>query len=252
MTHEFEVSKEIALDATPEQVWEAIATGPGVDSWFMGRSEIDPQVGGKNRLTMAGRTEESTVTTWEPGSHLAFRTPDGPEGTFMAFEYLIEGRDGGGTVLRLVHSGFLGDDWETEYEAMQEGWNLYLHKLEVYLTHFPGRTATTVSAFRPGAGPSARAVETLKREMGLTGEVKEGDRVHLEVPGLEPVEGVVTYSALPTLLAVRTEDAIYGFIHSGDTRGNVLVLGHHLFKKGTDQEKSQQAWQNWLNSLETS
>jgi uncharacterized protein YndB with AHSA1/START domain len=34
--HEFEIREEIALDATPEQVWEAIASGPGMDSWFMG------------------------------------------------------------------------------------------------------------------------------------------------------------------------------------------------------------------------
>jgi uncharacterized protein YndB with AHSA1/START domain len=252
MTHEFEVRKELALDATPEQVWEAIATGPGVDSWFMGRTEIDPRVGGRNSLTMAGQTEESTVTSWEPGSHLGFRTPEGPEGTFMAFEYLIEGRAGGGTVLRLVHSGFLGDDWETEYEAMQAGWDLYLHKLDQYLTYFPGRAATTVSAFRPGAGPSARTAETLKQAMGLEGEVKTGDRVHLEIPGLDPVDGVVTFTHLPILLAVRTEDGIYGFIHSGDERGNVLVLGHHLFAGGADPDKSAQAWQAWLNDLEIS
>ncbi|WP_143737006.1 SRPBCC domain-containing protein [Microbispora sp. GKU 823] len=45
MPHEFELHKEIELDATPEQVWEAIATGPGVDSWFMGRTEIEPVEG---------------------------------------------------------------------------------------------------------------------------------------------------------------------------------------------------------------
>ena len=38
MGHEFEADKRAELDATPEQVWEAIATGPGIDSWFMGRN----------------------------------------------------------------------------------------------------------------------------------------------------------------------------------------------------------------------
>jgi uncharacterized protein YndB with AHSA1/START domain len=33
---EFEVREAIELEATPQQVWEAIATGPGLDSWFMG------------------------------------------------------------------------------------------------------------------------------------------------------------------------------------------------------------------------
>jgi hypothetical protein len=41
MTHPFEVRDEITVDATPDEVWEAIASGPGVDSWLMGRTEID-------------------------------------------------------------------------------------------------------------------------------------------------------------------------------------------------------------------
>ena len=57
-THEFEIREELTLAATPEQVWDAIATGPGVDSWFMGHSEIEPRVGGTNRLEMPGYTQD--------------------------------------------------------------------------------------------------------------------------------------------------------------------------------------------------
>ena len=45
MAHAFEIAQEIEVDATPEQVWEAIATGPGLDSWFLGHSEIEPREG---------------------------------------------------------------------------------------------------------------------------------------------------------------------------------------------------------------
>jgi hypothetical protein len=31
-------------------VWEAIATGPGLDSWFMGRNEVEPREGGTVRI----------------------------------------------------------------------------------------------------------------------------------------------------------------------------------------------------------
>lgn len=41
MTHPFETSHEIKVDATPDEVWEAIASGPGVDSWLMGTTGID-------------------------------------------------------------------------------------------------------------------------------------------------------------------------------------------------------------------
>jgi uncharacterized protein YndB with AHSA1/START domain len=152
MGHEFEVRKEIELPATPEQVWDAIATGPGLDSWFMGRNEIEPREGGAARLTIAGHTDEATVVGWEPGKRFADRTATADDGSFMATEYLIEGRDQGSTVLRMVQSGVLGDNWETEFEAMKVGWDLYLGTLAAYLRHFPGRTATPVTVIRPDAG----------------------------------------------------------------------------------------------------
>jgi uncharacterized protein YndB with AHSA1/START domain len=249
MTHEFEVRKEIALDATPEEVWDAIATGPGIDSWFMGRNELEPRVGGKGSMSLGGHAEESTVTAWEPGQRLALRTPDNPDGTFAAFEYLVEGRDGGGTVLRLVHSGFLGDDWETEYEAMKTGWDMYLAKLAEYLTYFRGRTAKAVFAARPGAASPERMWEVLTKEFGLPAKPAEGDRVRLAVAGLPPVEGVIDYVDLPSFLGVRTDDGMYRFIHSGADRGNVIVLGHHVFTEDADEEETERAWQTWLSDL---
>lgn len=38
MAHPLELKHEIEVYA-PEEVWDAIATGPGMDSWFMGRNE---------------------------------------------------------------------------------------------------------------------------------------------------------------------------------------------------------------------
>ncbi|RLK23931.1 uncharacterized protein YndB with AHSA1/START domain [Micromonospora sp. M71_S20] len=206
MGHHFELRKDIELAATPEQVWEAIATGPGIDSWFMGRTEVEPGEGGRTRLTMAGHVEESTITAWEPGKRLADRTATAPDGTFMAMEYLIEGRERGSTTLRLVQSGVLGDDWETEYEAMGVGWDMYLGTLAAYLAHFPGRTATPVSAFRPGVGGADRAWAAVADALGVAGPLAEGQRVRFTVAGLPPIDGVVDLAGLPTYVGVRTPD----------------------------------------------
>ncbi len=249
MAHEFEVSKEIELPATPEEVWDAIATGPGVDSWFMGRNEIEGEVGGKISLSVGGQTERSTVTAWEPGRRLAHQGDESTDGTFMAFEYLIEGRGGGSTTMRLVHSGFLGDDWETEYEAMLEGWDMYLNSLAAYLAHFRGRTGVPVFAARPQVGGRDRLWAAITERLGLTGTPKEGDAVRLLLPGHPPVEGIVDDARLPTFLGVRTDDGLYRFIHSGEKRGDVLVLGHHLFAEGVDPLKAEQAWQLWVGDL---
>ena len=75
--------------------------------------------GGAVRTDLGGYTMESTVTAWEPPRRFAFRGDETPDGRFIAFEYLIEGREQGSTVLRLVSNGFLpGDDWEAEFDAM--------------------------------------------------------------------------------------------------------------------------------------
>ncbi|NYF54401.1 SRPBCC family protein [Micromonospora purpureochromogenes] len=249
MGHPFELGKDIALPGTPEQVWAAIATGPGIDSWFMGRSEVEPREGGRTRFTMAGEVAESTVTAWEPGKRFAYRSDPGPDGTFMAIEYLIEGREQGGTVLRLVQSGVLGDNWETEYEAMRTGWDMYLETLAAYLAHFAGRAGTPVAAFRPGAGEPDQVWAAVGGAFGLTGPVTGGEPVRLELPGLPPVDGVVDLVGLPTYFGVRTSDALYRFLHSGTDRGNVLVLGHHLFAADSDPARAEQAWQDWLTRL---
>ncbi len=62
MAHAFEIAQDIEVDATPEQVWEAIATGPGLDSWFLGHSEIEPRQGG----TVAGASVTSRSTRRSP------------------------------------------------------------------------------------------------------------------------------------------------------------------------------------------
>jgi uncharacterized protein YndB with AHSA1/START domain len=243
MAHEFEVRLETPVDATPDQVWAAIATGPGIDSWFMGRNEIEPRVGGKGRMTMGEYTQESTVTAWEPGHRLAYRSAENPDGTFMAFEYLIEGRDGGGTVVRLVHNGFLGDDWEAEYDALTKGDAMYLDKLAQYLAHFPGRTST-YNMFIPGpqvADPE-RVREAFEDLLGVTGKVTEGDKVRLALEGLPPVDGVVDYAIEP-FLGVRTATGLYRFMHG---YRDTVVVELHDFSDDVDAERTEQAWQAWL------
>jgi uncharacterized protein YndB with AHSA1/START domain len=244
MAHEFEIKNEIEVDATPEEVWEAIATGPGIDAWFMGRNEVEPREGGTVRTVLPGFTFEATVTAWDPPKRFATRSPEGEDGSIHAFEFLIEGRDTGSTVVRWVHSGFLGDNWEAEYDGLKEGDPAYFHKLAQYLTYFRGRTATPVEVYGPNVPDRERAWETLRGGLGLPGPVTVGDRVRLTPGGLPEMEGVVDYLS-PSFLGVRTDDGMYRFIHGFD---GTVVLGHHIFAEG-DQAETELAWQSWLSTL---
>jgi uncharacterized protein YndB with AHSA1/START domain len=247
MAHPFELTGEMEVPATPEEVWEAIATGPGVDAWFMGENEIEPRKGGMTRLTMRGFTEEATVTAWEPPTRFATRTPEAPDGALHAFEYLVEGREKGSTVVRWVHSGFLGENWEREYEGLSEGDPMYFDKLRVYLTYFPGRTATPVNVFGPVVPDRDQAWETFRRGLGLAAPVQVGDRVRLTPGGLPQLEGEVDWLSRD-FLGVRTEDGIYRFMHIS-VFGGPTGVGHHIFVESLDRDETERAWEKWLNGL---
>ncbi|GGT26794.1 SRPBCC domain-containing protein [Nonomuraea spiralis] len=243
MPHEFEIRHEIPLDAAPDVVWRAIAEGPGIDSWFMGRTELEPRVGGAGTQTFGtDEATESVVTAWEPGRRLAHRGVENPDGTFMAFEYLLEGRGSAGTVLRFVHSGFLGDDWESEYDDLQRGDLQYLYKLAVYLKHFPGRiSAHNLFLVAPNA-TEERFWAALGGALGLAGRPVAGEKVTVAIAGREPEPGVVEWVTDPgTFVAVRTDDGLYMFIQA---RG-AAVVEHHAYTP-VDGAALEAAWSDWL------
>ena len=61
---EFEIVREFEVDATPEQVWEAVTHGTGGYLWPMDPPE--PRIGGAAAFG-------STVTAWDPPRHSTFR-----------------------------------------------------------------------------------------------------------------------------------------------------------------------------------
>lgn len=247
MAHEFEITDDITLDATPEQVWQAIATGPGVDSWFMGRTEIEPGEGGTRSLDMTdamGFVQKSTITAWEPGKRLAFRE-DSPDGTFTVVEYLLEGRDGGSTVLRFVHNGILGDDWEAQYDGMKAGDRMYLRQLAACLKHFPGRHATrNLFLVGPAVPDTERVWARFAAALSLAGDITEGAPVRLNVPGLPAADGVVEFLGQPYFVGVRTQRGIHLLVKG---YRDTLVVGYHGFSDD-ENEDIESAWRAWLNA----
>lgn len=249
MTHEFEISEQVEIDGTPEQVWDAIATGPGIDSWLMGRNQIDARAGGRAAMDMGEFVMESTVTVCEPLKRLAYRSDPAPDGAFHAFEFLIEARDGGSTVLRFVHSGFLGDDWEAEYEGLRKGDPMYVAKLAEYVKYFSGRYAAPIAAYAEQSHDRQRVWEVMLGGLGLAAPAAVGDKVRLTPSGLPPIDGVVDYVS-EDFFGVRSADAIYRFIYGFN---GAVVLGHHIFgapgRPSPDVKEAQDAWRSWLAAI---
>jgi uncharacterized protein YndB with AHSA1/START domain len=244
MTHPFEVRDEITVDATPEEVWAAIASGPGVDSWLMGSTEVD-SASRTATFTMFGEVSSSSITVWEPGHHYATQEAPKPDGTFMAMEWLIESRDGGGAVVRFVHSGLLGDDWEAEYNGLSVGDHAYLTKLAVYLKHFAPRTVKH-SLFLPG--PVTKDSWTaMTAVVGVGADAADGQPARLSVPGIEPVDGTIEFVVPQSFVGMRTEDAMYTLIHGHNDM--VFATAHYFDDR--DPATETDAWQNWLSGLAT-
>jgi uncharacterized protein YndB with AHSA1/START domain len=245
MGHAWEKREHAEVDAELEQVWDAIATGPGIDSWFMGRNTVAGGVGGTITTDLGGSGFTSNIGTWDPPYRLAYRG-DGPGERFIAYEYLLEGRDGGGTVIRLVASGFLpGDDWEQEFEAMSLGGAMYFATLCTYVTYFAGRAAVPLNLNGPSIADWGAAWSRLRSTLGLGKEPAVGDPVRFVPDGLPPVDGVVDF-VNEQCLGVRAADALYRFVQSP---WGSFYLGHHLFYAGADRDRDTQAWQAWLTSL---
>jgi uncharacterized protein YndB with AHSA1/START domain len=243
MAHPFEVRKEIEVDATPEAIWEAIATGPGIDGWFVGdHNQVEGRLGGTVRLDFGDESGDSTITAWDPPHRFSHAGPAADDGSLHAFEYVIEARGGGRALVRLVHSGFLPDDWESEYDALNEGDFMYLHLMVQYVTHFRGRRPELVTLWRPETDRE-RALAVISRELGLSGAISEGDRVAAHPDGLDPIEGVVDFASR-SIVGVRTDDALYRFLHSPQ---GVIYVGHHLYREDIDIAATRAAWQAWLD-----
>ena len=242
MSRESEIRREVELPATPEEVWEAIATGPGNATWLF-PNEIEPGLGAKSR---DGAT---TTTAWDPPRHFAVRT-EGEGGWFNALEFVIEAREGGTAVLRYVHSGIFVDDWDNQYDAANQHTDFYLHTLGQYLQHFNGRRVTYVGGGPGGIqGPDASAgpggFDGLRRALGVDDGVAEGDTVRVEPDGLQPFEGVVDYLR-PNFVGIRSGNALYRFF-GRNAFGMPVGMSIHLFENVADAESIERRWKAWLD-----
>ena len=138
------VEMELIVPGTPEQVWQAMATGPGNTAWFT-RTTIDERVGGAVRFDFGPNGNSAgEVTTWEPPHRFGYVERGWSEGAPpVATEITVTGRSGGRCVVRMVHSLFAStDDWDDQLESFENGWPAFFEVLRLYLAHFAAAKQT--------------------------------------------------------------------------------------------------------------
>lgn len=167
------VQVEVEVAGTPEEVWEAIASGPGVSSWFV-PTKIDGRVGGTIALEFGpGMEATAEILEWDPPRHLsAIGAPQAPGAPPFATEWFVEARSGGVAVVRVVHSLFADtDEWDGQLTGTESGWPAYFRVLRLVLEHFKGQRSAGTMQMAVTGETAASAWDALVGSLGLEGAV---------------------------------------------------------------------------------
>lgn len=174
----------IELDATPEQVWNAITDAAELIRWFPLEARVEPGEGGT--LYMSWKNEyagESKIIAWEPLKRFAAEWGWGDDSDMPAQvnEYRIEAR-GRTTVLHVVTSGFPDDpSWDGYVEATNRGWMFELQSLKQYIENHLGEDRDVVYLRRRTPISADEAWERIFGDAGL-GENPLGGTVFDDTP----------------------------------------------------------------------
>lgn len=243
-----DLSVEVA--GTPEEVWEAIATGPGISSWFV-PSTVEEREGGATTSRFGEGPEmliPGRVAAWEPTHRVRFEGASADEG--LAFEWLVEARDQGTCIVRLVNSGFDGEPWDAQYDGMREGWVLFLHNLQIHCAHFAGQHGTAMLPMAMWAGPRADAWRRLTAALGVPADVAPGDRVEPTDAAMPPFAGRVV-EAHPNRLSLVLDSPAPGtaiVACEGDGEQVGISIWSYLYggDAATVIARDEPRWNAWL------
>jgi uncharacterized protein YndB with AHSA1/START domain len=189
------IQVEVEVPGTPEEVWQAIATGPGISAWFCPAEfeEVDGKPVAAKLNFGPGMESRSVVTVWDPPRKItreaAGWVPGSPP---IATEFSVEARAGGVCLVRVVNSLFAStDDWDKQLEGTESGWPGIFRVLRIYLTHFRGLRSAMMQFMAPVAGTKEEAWAMLTAALGLSG-MAVGQRWGAPA-GVPALGGVVEY-----------------------------------------------------------
>jgi len=157
--------REIRISSDPETVWAAWAEPEHVRRWFSDEARGELEAGGEIVHEFEGHGEHRYTVIEADAPHRLVL--DG-EMDGRAFRQVTEiRREGGTTVLRLVHSGFGPADPDSEIvQGIASGWSMALSVMKHYVENHFGRDKKTVPVFRP----ARFEYDTLLHEFYLDGE----------------------------------------------------------------------------------
>jgi uncharacterized protein YndB with AHSA1/START domain len=248
------VQVEVEVSGTPEEVWQAIATGPGISAWFV-PAAFEERDGKPVAVTLnfgPGMASRSVVTAWDPPRTFAKEAagwfPGSPP---IATEWSVEARAGGVCVVRVVQSLFAStDDWDDQLTGSESGWPGFFRILRLYLTHFRGQRSAMMPLMAPVAGTVAEAWATLTAALGLNGVgAGQGWAVPSGVPALSGVVESVSQSPPGALLRLDKPGPGTVAVYTMSFGESVMaVLSFYLYGDRAAETAARETplWQAWI------
>ena len=234
------IDLSIEVPGTPEEVWEAIATGPGISSWFV-PTAVEERAGGEVRHDFGEMGADSgRVAAWEPPARLVLESA-ASNGATLAFEWLVTAKSGDTCIVRLVNSGFgSGEEWDADYDGMTNGWPLFLENLRLHLTHFPGVYATPAIPLAMVPGDNERAWKELCAAFAIDAALRAGDEIELD-GRRATVSRVTEADAVRHCSYVFADGEGTGML-ACEGAGDQVCLSGYAFFRGADAAANAGAW----------
>jgi len=250
------VEVEIEVQGTPEEVWNAIATGPGISSWFV-PARIEERDGKPVAITLTfgpGMDARSAVTAWQPPRKFVSQGESWGGAPPIATEWSVEAREGGVCIVRIVQSLFAStDEWDDQLQGAMGAFAGFYRTLQLYLRHFRGQRSANMQVVVPAAATEAEAWDTLTAALGVKG-LSAGQRsaTRAAVPPLSGVLEYITERPYDALLRLDTPGpgvaalGVYTFPGGDQT---MVAMGFYLYGDGAGETVARETpvWQAWLN-----
>ncbi len=233
----------VEVPGTPEDVWAAIATGPGVSAWFM-PTTIEEKEGGEIKASFGpGMDSVSKITKWDPPTVFVADSRDdmGEDGPTIATEWHVEAKDGGTCTVRVVHRWFADtDQWDKQIEGYEGGWPGYFRILRMYLSYFPGQKSKAFQQIGFASEPKEEAWSSFTKKLGIPSAPKIGDRI-TATNGTVELDGVVDNvgeGEHAELILMKVEQPFAGVAHIfGMPMGGQVILSLSFYAFGEDAEQ---------------
>lgn len=244
------IELDVEVPGTSEQVWQAVATGPGIGSWYVPHT-VEERPGGAMTASFGpGMDVSGRVAAWEPPNRVMFDNGEGVGG--MAFEWLVEATDRGTCIVRLINSGFDdGDEWDDQFDAMTNGWGIFLRHLGLYLEHFSGQFAEAALPMASWAGSGDQTWLRLTKALGLPVDLAAGDT--FETTSGPTLSGSVVGSGSCQLTLLLDQPARGSAFVVADEQGESTQVSVWAYFYGDDAVAQAQAhtesWGTFLSEI---